>query len=167
LPNYHTDLSVRGEGFKPEIENQYYIAYLSEQTGQLERMLLKREHGLELYAGGPGHGETPCIDWAHDYVTEDNFMKARIQYWGTCPDFEIIKGPICTIVRRWGFPYSALHPIYTPSRLHIDIEYRFYAGQPYFHKIGDMRATKDFIATALRDDEWVFTGQPFNDSLWI
>ncbi|WP_353183887.1 hypothetical protein [Parapedobacter lycopersici] len=167
LPNYQTDLSVKGEGFKLEIENQYYIAYLSEQTGQLERMLLKREHGTELYAGGPGHGETPCIDWAHDYVTEDNFMKARIQYWGTCPDFEIVKGPICTIVRRWGFPYSALHPIYTPSRLLIDIEYRFYAAQPYFYKIGDMRATKDFIATALRDDEWVFTGQPFNDSLWI
>jgi metal-sulfur cluster biosynthetic enzyme len=162
-----TDVEVRGEGYDLEIENQYFIAYLSKQTGQLERMLIKREHGVELYAGGPGHGETPCIDWAHDYVAEDNFMKVRIQYWGECPDYEIVRGPICTIVRRWGFPHSALHPIYNPSRLNIDIEYRFYSGLPYFHKFGKMKAIKQFVATALRDDEWVFTGQPFTGSLWI
>lgn len=167
LPDYVTDLRVRGEGYNLEIENQYYIAKLSPQTGQLERMLLKREHGVELYAGGPGHGETACIDWAHDYVSEDNFMKVRIQYWGECPDYEIIKGPVCTIVRRWGLPHSALHPVYTPSRLNIDIEYRFYAGLPYFHKRGRMEAIKSFVAVALRDDEWVFTGQPFTDSLWM
>lgn len=167
LPDYVTDLRVRGEGYDLEIENQYYIAKLSPQTGQLERMLLKREHGVELYAGGPGHGETACIDWAHDYVSEDNFMKVRIQYWGECPDYEIIKGPVCTIVRRWGLPHSALHPVYTPSRLNIDIEYRFYAGLPYFQKTGRMEAIKQFVAVALRDDEWVFTGQPFTDSLWM
>lgn len=167
LPDYSTDLEVRGEGYDLEIENQHFIAYLSKQTGQLERMLIKREHGVELYAGGPGHGETPCIDWAHDYVAEDNFMKVRIQYWGECPDYEITRGPICTIVRRWGFPHSALHPIYNPSRLNIDIEYRFYTGLPFFHKFGKMKAVKQFVATALRDDEWVFTGQPFTGSLWI
>jgi len=167
LPDYPTDLKVRGEGYSLEIENKHYIATLSKQTGQLERMLIKREHGVELYAGGPGHGETACIDWAHDYVSEDNFMKVRIQYWDRCPDYEIIRGPICTIVRRWGFPYSALHPIYNPSRLNIDIEYRFYSGLPYFHKIGEMKAVKEFVATALRDDEWVFTGQPFTDTFWI
>lgn len=167
LPEYITDLEVRGEGYDLEIENQHFIAYLSKQTGQLERMLIKREHGVELYAGGPGHGETPCIDWAHDYVAEDNFMKVRIQYWGECRDYEIIKGPICTIVRRWGFPHSALHPVYNPSRLNIDIEYRFYSGLPYFHKFGKMKAIKQFVATALRDDEWVFTGQPFTGSLWM
>ncbi len=167
LPEYTSDLEVSGEGYHLKIENQYFIASLSKQTGQLERMLIKREHGVELYAGGPGHGETPCIDWAHDYVSEDNFMKVRIQYWGECPDYEIIRGPICTIVRRWGFPHSALHPVYNPSRLNIDIEYRFYAGLPFFHKFGKMKAVKQFVATALRDDEWVFTGQPFTGSLWM
>lgn len=167
LPEYTSDLKVSGEGYHLKIENQYFIASLSKQTGQLERMLIKREHGVELYAGGPGHGETPCIDWAHDYVSEDNFMKVRIQYWGECPDYEIVRGPICTIVRRWGFPHSALHPVYNPSRLNIDIEYRFYAGLPFFHKFGKMKAVKQFISTALRDDEWVFTGQPFTGSLWM
>ena len=167
LPEYTSDLEVSGEGYHLKIENQYFIASLSKQTGQLERMLIKREHGVELYAGGPGHGETPCIDWAHDYVAEDFFMKVRIQYWGECPDYEIIRGPICTLVRRWGFPYSALHPIYNPSRLNIDIEYRFYAGLPFFYKFGKMKAIKQFVSRALRDDEWVFTGQPFTGQLWI
>ncbi|MFA6946714.1 MAG: hypothetical protein WC220_12520 [Pedobacter sp.] len=167
LPNYASDMEVRGEGYNLQIENQYFIAYLSKLSGQLERMTIKREHGVELYAGGPDHGEIPCIDWAHDYVSEDNFMKVRMQYWDECPDFEVVKGPICTIVRRWGFPRSAIHPIYNPARLNIDIEYRFYAGLPYFHKLGKMKAIKQFVATALRDDEWVFAGQPFTGSLWM
>jgi len=167
LPEYTTDLEVRGEGYDLEIENQHFIAHLSKQTGQLERMLIKREHGVELYAGGPGHGETPCIDWSHDYVAEDFFMKVRIQYWGECPDYEIVRGPICTIVRRWGFPHSALHPIYNPSRLNINIEYRFYSGLPYFYKFGKMKAVKQFVIQTMRDDEWVFTGQPFTGSIWI
>jgi metal-sulfur cluster biosynthetic enzyme len=167
LPNYTTDLEVRGEGYDLEIENQHFIAYLSKQTGQLERMLLKREHGLELYAGGPAHAETPCIDWSHDYVAEDFFMKVRIQYWGECPDYAITRGPICTIVRRWGFPHSALHPVYNPSRLNINVEYRFYSGLPYFYKSSKMKAVKSFVIQTMRDDEWVFTGQPFTGSLWI
>lgn len=167
LPDYSTDLEVRGEGYDLEIENQYFIAKLSKQTGQLERMLIKREHGVELYAGGPGHAETPCIDWSHDYVAEDFFMKVRIQYWGECPDYEIVRGPICTIVRRWGFPHSALHPIYNPSRLNINVEYRFYSGLPYFYKSSKMKAVKSFVIQTMRDDEWVFTGQPFTGSLWI
>lgn len=167
LPEYTTDLEVRGEGYDLEIENQYFIAKLSKQTGQLERMLIKREHGVELYAGGPAHAETPCIDWSHDYVAEDFFMKVRIQYWGECPDYEIVRGPICTIVRRWGFPHSALHPIYNPSRLNINVEYRFYSGLPYFFKSSKMKAVKSFVIQTMRDDEWVFTGQPFTGSLWI
>ncbi|MDO8993127.1 MAG: hypothetical protein Q7U83_08690, partial [Daejeonella sp.] len=167
LPEYTTDLEVRGEGYDLEIENQYFIAKLSKQTGQLERMLIKREHGVELYAGGPAHAETPCIDWSHDYVAEDFFMKVRIQYWGECPDYEIVRGPICTIVRRWGFPHSALHPIYNPSRLNINVEYRFYSGLPYFYKSSKMKAVKSFVIQTMRDDEWVFTGQPFTGSLWI
>ncbi len=167
LPEYTTDLEVRGEGYDLEIENQYFIAKLSKQTGQLERMLIKREHGVQLYAGGPAHAETPCIDWSHDYVAEDFFMKVRIQYWGECPDYEIVRGPICTIVRRWGFPHSALHPVYNPSRLNINVEYRFYSGLPYFYKSSKMKAVKSFVIQTMRDDEWVFTGQPFTGSLWI
>ncbi|MGV3686495.1 MAG: metal-sulfur cluster assembly factor [Daejeonella sp.] len=167
LPSYKTDLLVRGEGYGLDIENEHFIAYLSKQTGQLAKMVLKREHWLEIYSGGQGHGEPAGIDWAHDYVSEDGFQKMRISLWDECPDFEVVKGPICTIIRRWGFPYSPLHPLFAPARLNVDIEYRFYAGLPYFHKFGKMTAVKQFEPAALRDDEWVITGQSFTDLVWM
>ncbi len=167
LPNYQSDLKVSGEGYGLDIENEYFTAILSKQTGQLARMILKREHGLEIYSGGQGHGEPAGIDWAHDYVSDDGIQKMRISLWDECPDFEVIKGPICTIIRRWGFPYSPVHPLFSPARMIMDIEYRFYAGLPYFHKFGHMTAVKQFSPAALRDDEWVITGQSFTDMLWM
>lgn len=167
LPTYPTDMATRGEGFALDVENAFYTASLSRQMGQLERMTLKREHGLQLFAGGDGHGEPPGIDWAHDYVTSGNFQKMRVTLWETCPDYEVVRGPLCTIVRRWGFPHSPVHPVFTPSRLNIDVEYRFYAGLPWFLKVGSMQATEDFEVTALRDDEWVFSGQSFREIAWM
>lgn len=167
LPAYSTDLQTRGEGFALEIENEHYKASLSRQMGQLERLTIKREHGLELFAGGEGHGEPPCIDWAHDYAAAGHFQKLRITLWETCPDYEVVRGPLATIVRRWGFPHSPVHPVFSPSRLHVDVEYRFYAGLPWFHKAGTMQAVKEFEASALRDDEWVFSGQSFTDIVWM
>ncbi|MSU36427.1 MAG: hypothetical protein EXS36_15290 [Pedosphaera sp.] len=167
LPEYPSDLTTRGEGVGLDIENEFFKASLSRQTGQLERLTLKREHGLELFSGGEGHGEPPGIDWAHDYVDAGNFQKLRISLWDSCPDYEVVRGPLCTIVRRWGFPYSPVHPLYSPSRLNIFVEYRFYAGLPWFHKFGSMQAVKDFEAAALRDDEWVFSGQSFTDKVWM
>ncbi len=167
LPQYPTDLVTTGEGFALDIENDFFRAQLSRQMGQLERLTFKREHGLELFAGGEGHGEPPGIDWAHDYVGSGNFQKFRVTLWDTCPDYEVIRGPLCTIVRRWGFPYSPVHPVFTPARLNVWVEYRFYAGLPWFQKASRMEALRTFDADALRDDEWVFSGQSFTDSVWM
>ena len=167
LPEYPSDLETTGEAFGLDISNAFFKASLSRQTGQLERFTLRREHGLELFSGGEGHGEAPGIDWAHDYVDTGFFQKLRISLWDTCPDCEVIRGPLCTIVRRWGFPYSPVHPVYSPARLKIDVEYRFYSGLPWFNKFGSMTAVQDFRAEALRDDEWVFSGQSFTDPLWM
>lgn len=167
LTAYPSDLRVSGEGYALDIENDYFRASLSRQMGQLERLTLKREHGLELFAGGEGHGEPPGIDWAHDYVTANNFQKMRITNWARCPDYEVIHGPLCTTVRRWGFPHSPIHPVFSPSRIHIFVEYRFYAGTPYFVKQGRMEVIKDLDITYLRDDEWVFSGYSFTDTLWM
>ena len=128
LPAYPTDLETQGERFALDIENDHYKASLSRQMGQLERMTIKREHGLELFAGGEGHGEPPGIDWAHDYAASGHFQKLRTTLWETCPDYEVVRGPVATLVRRWGFPHSPVHPVFSPSRLHVDVEYRFYAG---------------------------------------
>jgi metal-sulfur cluster biosynthetic enzyme len=160
-------LATTGEGFGLYIENQHYKAQLSRQMGQLERLIYRRQHGLELYAGGKGHGEPPGIDWAHDYVDEGHFQKLRMRNWPTCPQFDVVRGPLCTRVRRWGFPYSPLHPLYTPARILMDQTYVFYAGLPYFFKEGQIRVVKDVAIEAMRDDEWVFSGYSFDQSLWV
>jgi metal-sulfur cluster biosynthetic enzyme len=167
LPDYPTDLLTTGEGVALDIENDFYRARLSRQMGQLERLAFKRRHGLELFAGGEGHGEPPGIDWAHDYVGSGNFQKFRTTLWDRCPDYQVTRGALCTIVRRWGFPYSPVHPLYTPARIHFDIEYRFFAGMPWFLKTSRIDAIQNVEADALRDDEWVFSGQSFTDILWM
>ncbi len=167
LPEYPTDLKVRGEGYDLFIENHHYGAKLSAQTGQLERLVYRQAHGLELFAGGEGHGEPPHIDWAHDYLADEKFQKFRVTNWAACPNWEVSRGPLSVKVRRWGFPHSPAHPLFTPSRMHIDVEYTFPAGQPYLRKVGSMEMVKDFAIDYLRDDEWVFSGYSFTDAVWM
>lgn len=167
LPVYSTDLVVRGEQMALEIENEHLVASLSHQTGQLERLRYKGAHGLELFAGGEGHGESPHIDWAHDYLASEKFQKFRVTNWETVRNYEVVRGPLCTTVRRWGFPHSPLHPVFTAARMFVDVRYVFYAGAPYFLKEGRMEAVQDFELNYLRDDEWVFSGYSFTDLLWM
>ncbi|MFH1918717.1 MAG: metal-sulfur cluster assembly factor, partial [Planctomycetota bacterium] len=167
LTAYTTDLRVAGEGYGLDVENHHYVARLSRQTGQLERLTYKRQHGLELYAGGKGHGEPPTIDWANDYVDHDGFQKFRIRNWSECPNYEVVRGPLCVRVRRWGFPHSPVHPLFTPSRMHVDQTYVFYAGKEFFIKEGTMDAVKDFRISAMRDDEWVLSGYSFTNTVWM
>lgn len=174
LPDYTTDLQVSGEGYGLDIANNYYTASLSQQMGQLERLAYRRGHGhvpygapLELVPGGEGHGEPPNIDWGHDYVAAENFQKFRVTAWAECPNYEVVRGPLCVQVRRWGFPHSSVHPLFTPSRLHMSLTYTFYAGLPYFIKETSMDAVKGFETHVVRDDEWLFWGLPFSDKVWI
>ncbi len=167
LPGYPSDLEVRGEGFQLDFENEYFRGKLSQRMGQLERLTYKREHGQELFAGGEGHGEPPGIDWAHDYVTSGNFQKLRCTNWPEVPDYEVLRGPLSLTVRRWGFPCSTVHPLFTPARMNIFVEYRFYAGTPWFVKVGHMQVIKDIEIGYLRDDEWVFSGMSFTDTVWM
>ena len=167
LPSYVTDMAVRGEGVALEIENEHMVASLSRQTGQLERLRYKHAHGLELFAGGEGHGEPPHIDWAHDYLASEKFQKFRVTNWDAVRNYEVVRGPLCTIVRRWGFPHSPLHPMFTAARMLVDVTYVFYAGAPYFLKEGRMEAVQDFELNYLRDDEWVFSGYSFDELLWM
>ena len=168
LPDYPSRMSIRGEGVGLEIETPDYVAILSEQMGQLESLTPKWHlGGLRLSTHGNGHGEPPNIDWAHDYTTAGPLQKMRVTNWAACPNYEVVRGPLCAIVRRFGFPHSPVHPLFTPSRLFMDLTYTFYAGAPWFLKDGRMEATRDFCAWVARDDEWYFGGRPFNASLWM
>lgn len=77
---YPTDLEVSGEGYDLDISNRHFTAHLSSQTGQLERLVYKRVHGLELYSGGKGHGEPPTIDWSNDAQMTGDLCRRRAGY---------------------------------------------------------------------------------------
>jgi metal-sulfur cluster biosynthetic enzyme len=51
--------------------------------------------------------------------------------------------------------------------MNVFVEYRFYAGTPWFIKAGSMQTIKDIDIHYLRDDEWVFSGMSFTDIVWI
>ena len=110
LPQYPSDLVTVGEGVGLDISNAHFKASLSRQTGQLERLVLRREHGLELFSGGEGHGEPPGIDWAHDYVDEGNFQKLRISLWDHCPDYRSHSWPTLYHCTPLGFSLFARSP---------------------------------------------------------
>ena len=111
LPDYPSRLSIRGEGVGVEIETPHYVAALSRQMGQLESLTPKwHRGGLRLSTHGNGHGEPPNIDWAHDYTTAGAFQKMRVTNWAECPHYEVVRGPLCARVRRFGFPHSPVHP---------------------------------------------------------
>ena len=167
LPGYETDLRVSGDGHGLDIETDHYVAHLSRQTGQLESLRYKGFQGLELDIVGDGHGEPPHIDWAHDYLAAGRFQKFRVTNWEACPNYEVIRGPLCVQVRRWGFPHGPAHPLFAPSRMHMDLRYTYYAGQPHFVKDSRMEAVKDFQIDYLRDDEWLFKGKPFTHTVWM
>ena len=78
-----------------------------------------------------------------------------------------MRGPLSLTVRRWGFPHSTVHPLFTPTRMNIFVEYRFYADTGWFVKVGYMQVIKDIEITYLRDDEWVFSGMSFTDIVWM
>ncbi|MCA9232742.1 MAG: metal-sulfur cluster assembly factor [Planctomycetales bacterium] len=167
LPQYKTDLQIRGDRYDLDVSNNHFVAQLSSQTGQLERLRYTRQHSLELFSGGKGHGEPPTIDWSNDYVDQNHYQKLRIRNWAEPPNYEVVQGPLMVRIRRWGFPHSPMHPVFTPSRMHIDQTYTFYAGKDYFLKEGTMEAVQDFEFTTMRDDEWVLSGYSFTDKLWI
>jgi hypothetical protein len=31
-----------------------------------------------------------------------------------------VRGPLCTIIRRWGFPHAPVHPVFSPARIDVD-----------------------------------------------
>ena len=146
----------------------HYVARLSRQVGQLERLTSKRQHGLELYAGGKGHGEPAGIDWAHDYVDVDHFQKLRMRNWPSCPNYEVDHGTTCARGFAAGdFPTARCTRCSRPAASTWTRPTGFMPGLPYFFKESRFDVVKDVDIEAMRDDEWVFSGYSFTDTLWF
>ncbi|MFA6470873.1 MAG: iron-sulfur cluster assembly protein, partial [Candidatus Latescibacterota bacterium] len=179
IPSYTTDLVTRGEGFALDIENSYYKANLSPRMGQLKNLQFKRNGITKKTIGYPTsafppptiinatndpgnyaldlvwHGEDPCMHWGPDIR---NRLRFRITMWPKVPNYTVEKGPICTIIKRWGYPVVPMYPAMPQTDVTIEVTYVFYSSLPYFTMESRIKVEKEFDMTIVRNAQWDFGG---------
>jgi len=190
-PSYSTDLVTRGEGYALEIENSYYWARLSPVMGQLKNFKFKRwgvkrwgswgltsvGTGVEMPStnildssndpwqtdlGITWHGEDNCVHWCPDFSNQFRF---RITLWPEPPHYTVVKGPICTIVKRWGYPVAAIYPALPQTAVMIEVTYVFYSDLPYFTIESHVNVEKEVDIQTVRNDEWLFIEPTFTHAI--
>jgi metal-sulfur cluster biosynthetic enzyme len=182
-PVYVTDLATRGEGYALEIENSFYKVGLSKVMGQLKSLQFKNGGKTFLIpsedyppasiidaSNDPGnvlfdlcwHGEDSCIHWGPDFKDQ---LRFRITQWDTPPNYSIVKGPVCTVVKRWGYPITPLYPAFPQSDAVIEVTYVFYSGLPYFTMESRLNVINEVDINVVRNNEWVFLLPTFTDMI--
>ena len=179
-PFYPTDLVTRGEGFALEIDNGVYKARLSPVMGHLRNLEFRRWGRTKLGWDDPSpislidsendplskldiawHGEDDCIHWNPDFR---NQLRYRMTNWPQPPNYEVTRGALCTIVKRWGYPVCPTHPARDQTAVRLDVTYEFYAGLPYFVMTSALVVEEEADILVVRNDEWLFR-QAFSHSL--
>ena len=155
--DYETDLLASGWKYVLQIENEFYHAILSKTNGNIKSMKMKKLP-LSLYVVG-AHSEDACIHWNPDILSKG--QKFRTTNWPEPPNYLVQKGPVCIRIKRWGMPYSPVHPLYTLDNALVTLTYTFYSGVPYIL----MESKFDFLGpvktVGITNDEWVFQEKPF------
>jgi metal-sulfur cluster biosynthetic enzyme len=179
-PFYETDLTTRGEGYALQVENSVYRARLSPVMGQLRNLEFKGGGKTRLGWQDPSpinwmdadndpqaeldiawHGEDSCIHWNPDFR---NQLRYRMTNWPEPPHYHVVQGPLCTVVRRWGYPVCPTHPARDQSVVQLDVTYIFYNGLPYFTMESRLTVEQETDILVVRNDEWLFA-QAFTHSL--
>jgi metal-sulfur cluster biosynthetic enzyme len=180
-PFHSTDLVTRGEGYALEIENSYYRVRLSPVMGQLRNLEFKRWGRTCLGNEDPTainttsatndpeakldiawHGEDSCLHWNPDFTKQ---LRYRITNWPEPPHFSVARGPICTVVKRWGYPVCPVFPALHQTAVTIAVTYTFYCGLPYFTMESRLDVEEELDIGAVRNDEWVLFGRPFTHAM--
>lgn len=181
-PLYPTDLVVRGTGVGLEIANSHYTVRLSPLCGQL-RELNFAGSGLRLgcdrapassridASNDPGsdidigwHGEDECLHWGPDFR---NQLRYRMTNWASltqgddedaklAPRYTVEQGPLCVVVRRWGYPSCPFSPAREQNAASIDVTYTFFASKPHFLVENAIRVEQPVDMLGVRNDQFVF-----------
>jgi metal-sulfur cluster biosynthetic enzyme len=175
-PVYLTDLVTQGERYGLDIENSFYKVHLSPTSGHLKTLQFKKGGKTFLNysdntippqtifdaSNDPGsmidliwHGEDYCIHWGPDF--SDQF-RYRMTMWSEVPNYSVVKGPICTIVKRWGYPITTIYPAFPQTAGTIEVTYTFYSGLPYFTMESRIKVEKEIDIRVVRNDQWTFKG---------
>ena len=179
-PFYPTDLVTRGEGYALEIANSIFRARLSPVMGHLRNLEFLGGGRTRLGWDDPSplslidaandplskldiawHGEDDCIHWNPDFR---NQLRYRMTNWPQAPNYEVTRGDICTIVKRWGYPVCPTHPARDQTAVRLEVTYEFYDGLPYFVMTSALVVEEEADVLVVRNDEWLFR-QAFSHSL--
>ena len=165
-PAYDTDLIVGGQGYALEVENEHYRAVLSPLSGNW-KSLAPKGWQAHLDSGG-GHGVEGTIHWGPDW-SDERVGRYRITSWDGPPmfDYEVLRGPVCLQVRRWGHPILSLGPqVGRPHKVMATVTYTFWAGQPYVVMESRLEVLQDVRFRDCRNDEFVI-GEDLPDRAWM
>ena len=165
-PAFDTDLAVSGSGFALEIENEHYRAVLSQLSGNWKSHFPKGWQA-KLDSGG-GHGVEGTIHWGPDW-SDERVGRYRITSWDGPPmfDYEVMRGPVCVRIRRWGHPILSLGPqVGRPHKVLATVTYTFWAGQPYVIMESKLEVLEDVRFRDCRNDEFVI-GEDLPDRAWM
>jgi metal-sulfur cluster biosynthetic enzyme len=168
-PNYETDLKVHGEEYALDVENTFYYIVLAKSMGQLQSITFKEgDITLDKGAGMPycGHGVEGSIhhnpDWSDEYTG-----RYRITSWERPPHYEVIRGPVCLRLKRWGHPILSIGPgVGRSHKVVASITYSFYAAVPYVVMESRLEVLQDVRFGDCRNDEWVGICRDMPDVAW-
>jgi len=170
-PAYDTDLSVSGEGYGLEVENEHYRAVLSSMNGHWKSLYPKHGEAKFVGAGPPmdgGHGVDGTIHWGPDW-SDERVGRYRLTSWDGPPlfDYDVVRGPVCVRLRRWGHPILSIGPdVGRPHKVMATVTYTFWSGQPYVLMQSDLEVLEDVRFRDCRNDEFVVGGD-LDEAAWM
>ena len=177
LPVYDTDLQVSGDGWALTVDNRDYRVELAPSMGQLKSVYFKtrppvsHEPSACLLGAGPpmdgGHGVEGTVHWGPDW-SDEHAGRYRITNWEEAPNCEVLRGPVCLRLKRWGHPILALGPdVGRSGNVVTTVTYTFYAGCPWFVMESKMEVLEDVRFRDCRNDEWVGMIPALPESAWM
>ena len=164
--DYDTDLAVSGEGYALEVENGHYRAVLGEMNGNWKDHYSKT--GPAELVNRHGHGVEGTIHWGPDW-SDERVGRYRLTNWDGPPmfDYDVIRGPVCVRIRRWGHPILSLGPqVGRPHKVMATVTYSFWAGQPYVIMESNLEVLEDVHFRDCRNDEFVI-GEDLAERAWM
>ena len=165
-PHYDTDLEVSGEGYALEVENKHYRAVLGKMNGNWKDHYSKR--GPAELVNRHGHGVEGTIHWGPDW-SDERVGRYRLTNWDGPPmfDYEVVRGPVCVRIRRWGHPILSVGPqVGRPHKVMAAVTYSFWAGQPYVVMESKLEVLEDVRFRDCRNDEFVI-GEQLPERAWM
>ena len=153
-PAYETDLTVTGEGVGFTWENSQVRYGFSEDSGQLNEILIKMGLDKTLAYSPVIHWNPGCYSppraWAHTYSWK---------YPDTISLSEI-RGPVFVQSSRWGIQQPHM------PELFCSVTYRLYAYNPQLYMSSVQEVVDDIAVTWMRNDEMVLPGDAVTHAAW-